>query len=58
MLAFIPLQILPAALVRLCARVREGVRVRGGVGRVYAHVCVRVRSQIDVREVLAACVPR
>jgi hypothetical protein len=59
MLAFIPLQILPAALVRLCAWVREGVRVRGSVrGRAYAHVCVRVRAQMDMRAVLAACVPR
>jgi len=58
MRAFISLQILPAALVRICACVCEGVRVRGRVGRVYAHVCVRVRSQIDVRAVLAACVPR
>ena len=30
----------------------------GSVERVYAHVCLRVRSQIDVRAVLAACVPR
>ena len=58
MRALISLQILPAALVRLCACVREGVRVLGRVGRVYAHVCLRVRSQIDVRAVLAACVPR
>ena len=30
----------------------------GSVERVYAHVCLRVRSQINVRAVLAACVPR
>ena len=54
MLAFISLQILPTALVRLCASVREGVRVRGRVrGRVYAHVCVRVCAQID--EIGAGC---
>ena len=59
MRALISLHILPAALVRLCAWVREGVRVRGSVrGRAYAHVCVRVRAQMDMRAVLAACVPR
>ena len=45
MLAFIPLQILPAALVRLCACVREVVSVRGRVrGRAYTHVCVRIHT--------------
>jgi hypothetical protein len=45
MLAFISLRILPAALVRLCAYVHEGVRGRGRVrGRAYAHVCARVRA--------------
>ena len=41
------------------ACVRKGVRVRGRVrGLAYAYVGVRVRAQIDVRAVLAACVPR
>ena len=47
MLAFISLQTLPMTHVCLCAYVHEGVCARGRVrGRVYAHVCVRVRAQM------------